>query len=214
MKAFWQSLKSLYGIVSVLTLVIGSFGAFCVSVIIPSAPAWVTALVFAVSFIFGFLYGSFGAVNRADLEAKMAEIGAKAEVEKAYETERARVEAEAEVKRRNLADIAEAERRAKERRENDYFRSRIKSLEFDDKVLLWLIYSGNEYKVNNDKCLQDIDDILRTLETEDYIEPETVDFDVTAYRVTDECRSLIAANDDLFKNAREKSEDDLICRMF
>ena len=84
MKALWQSLKSLYGVVSLLTLIIGSFGAFGISVIIPSASPWVSVAIFATSFVAGFLYGSFGADKRAEIETK-----------KAYETERARVETEA-----------------------------------------------------------------------------------------------------------------------
>ena len=72
MKALWQSLKSLYGIVSALTLVIGTVGVFGISVVVPSAPPWVSALIFAVSFIAGFLYGSFGADKRSEVEAKKA----------------------------------------------------------------------------------------------------------------------------------------------
>lgn len=103
MKTLWQSLKSLYGVVSFLTLIIGSFGAFGISVVIPSAPPWVSAVIFAVSFIAGFLYGSFGADRRAEIETK-----------KAYETERARVETEAAERRRDLASAAEADRKARD----------------------------------------------------------------------------------------------------
>lgn len=120
MKALWQSLKSLYGIVSALTLAIGTVGVFGISVVVPSAPPWVSALIFAVSFIAGFLYVSFGADKRSEVEAK-----------KAYETERARIETEAAEKRRDLASIADAERKAKEDRNNRSFRNAREKSEAD-----------------------------------------------------------------------------------
>lgn len=203
MKALWQSLKSLYGIVSALTLAIGTVGVFGISVVVPSAPPWVSALIFAVSFIAGFLYGSFGAEKRSEVEAK-----------KAYETERARIETEAAEKRRDLASIADAERKAKEDRNNRSFRDAIKNLEFHSKVLLWRVYSEGEYRVESGKCMPDICEMLDELNGEEYVETETVDFGVTAYRVTDETGHLISNNEDLFRNAREKSEADLICRLF
>lgn len=203
MKALLQSLKSLYGVVSALTLVIGTVGVFGISVVVPSAPPWVSALIFAVSFIAGFLYGSFGADKRAEIETK-----------KAYETERARVETEAAERRRDLISAADAEKKAMEEQKNRTFRREIKSLDFYNKVLLWHIYSNEEYRVESGKCLDDICDILNELMDSEYIEIETVDFGVTAYRTTDETRHCIERNEDLFRNAMKKSEGDLICRMF
>lgn len=203
MKTLWQSLKSLYGVVSFLTLIIGSFGAFGISVVIPSAPPWVSAVIFAVSFIAGFLYGSLGADRRAEIETK-----------KAYETERARVETEAAERRRDLASAAEADRKARDARNNQSFRDAIKCLDFDSKVLLWHVYSNGDYKVEPGACLQDICDILEELTDAEYIETETVDFGVTAYRATDETRGYIERNEDLFRNARKRDEGDLIRRMF
>lgn len=203
MKALWQSLKSLYGVVSALTLVIGTVGVFGISVVVPSAPPWVSALIFAVSFIAGFLYGSFGADKRAEIETK-----------KAYETERARVETEAAERRRDLISAADAKKKDMEEQKNRTFRREIKSLDFYNKVLLWHIYSNEEYRVESGKCLDDICDILNELMDSEYIEIETVDFGVTAYRTTDETRHCIERNEDLFRNAMKKSEGDLICRMF
>lgn len=203
MKALWQSLKSLYGVVSALTLVIGTVGVFGISVVVPSAPPWVSALIFAVSFIAGFLYGSFGADKRAEIETK-----------KAYETERARVETEAAERRRDLISAADAEKTAMDEQKNQTFRREIKSLDFYNKVLLWNIYSNEEYRVESGKCLDDICDILNELMDSEYIEIETVDFGVTAYRTTDETRHYIERNEDLFRNAMKRSEGDLICRMF
>lgn len=203
MKAIWQSLKSLYGVVSALTLVIGTVGVFGISVVVPSTPPWVSALIFAVSFIAGFLYGSFGADKRAEIETK-----------KAYETERARVETEAAERRRDLISAAEAKKKAMDERKNQTFRREIKSLDFYNKVLLWHIYSNGEYRIESGKCLDDICDILNELMDSEYIEIETVDFGVTAYRTTDETRHYIERNEDLFRNAMKKGEGDLICRMF
>ena len=62
--------------------------------------------------------------------------------------------------------------------------------------------------------MPDICEMLDELNGEEYVETETVDFGVTAYRVTDETGYLISNNEDLFRNAREKSEADLICRLF
>lgn len=57
-------------------------------------------------------------------------------------------------------------------------------------------------------------DILEELIDAEYIETETVDFGVTAYRATDETRGYIERNEDLFRNARKRDEGDLIRRMF
>lgn len=214
MKNFIRSLVSLRGVITTLTGLVGAFGTFGISLAIESVPPIGSAIVFVVAFIIGFLYGSFGADKQSELETKKAEIAAKADVERAYETERARVEAEAEVKRRNLADAAEAQRQEKKQRENDLFRALIKSLDFSSKVLLWRIYSDGEYKVKSGACLPEICDMLDELCDAEYIETETVDFGVTAYRVTDETKGLIGGNEDLFRNAKEKCENDLIRRLF
>lgn len=210
MKALWQSLKSLYGLLNLFVLVGGAVGAFGCSVLIPSAPPWAAAIVFAASYVIGFLSGSFGADKRADLETKKAEIAAKAEVEKAYEAERARVETEAEVKRKNLADVAKAQRREKEWRANNLFRALVKGLDFPSKVLLWHIYSMGELRIEEDACPYELDSMLNELESEEYIEHETVDFAVSAYCVCDDKRELICRNEDLFRHAREKAGDDLL----
>lgn len=202
-KAFFQSLKSLYGVVSFITLIIGSVGVFGISVVIPSVPPWASALVFAVSFILGFLYGSFGSDKMAEIETK-----------KAYETERARSEAEYRAKREERESASKREIEKRRKSENEYFRSLVKGMDFHDKVLLWLIYSGNEYEVDDHRYNPAIVDILKDLESEGYIEPETVDFGVTSYQVTDENRSLIEANEDLFRNAKGKTEEELIAMLF
>ena len=203
MKALWQSLKSLYGVVSLLTLIFGSFGTFGISVIIPSASPWVSVVIFAVSFVAGFLYGSFGADKRAEIETKTA-----------YETERARVETEAAEKRRDLAIAAAAEKKAKDDQRNQSFRREVKTLDFYDKVLLWHVYEVGEYTTWQGAQFQDICDILDDLTEAEYVETETVDFGSTAYCVTDETRSLIERNEDLFRNARKIGEDELMRRMF
>lgn len=210
MKALLQSLKSLYGVMNLFVLVAGTVGAFGCSVLIPSAPPWAAAVVFAVAYVSGFLSGSFGADKRADLETKKVEITARAEVEKAYETERARVEAEAEVKRRNLAAVVEAQRRDKEKRENNLFRALIKSLDFSSKVLLWHIYSEGELRIEEGACPYELDSVIRELESEEFIECETVDFGISAYCVCDDKRELMSNNEDLFRNARDKTVDDLL----
>lgn len=210
MKNFIRSLVSLRGVITTLTGLVGAFGTFGISLAIESVPPIGSAIVFVVAFIIGFLYGSFGADKQAELETKKAEIAAKADVERAYETERARVEAEAEVKRRNLADAAEAQRREKKQRENDLFRALIKSLDFSSKVLLWRIYSDGELRIEEGSCPHELDSVIRELESEEFIDCETVDFGISAYCVCDDKRELIGNNEDLFRHAREKTEDDLL----
>ena len=100
------------------------------------------------------------------------------------------------------------------KKRNRSFRSEIKTLDFYDKVLLWHVYEVGEYTTEQSAQFQDICDILNDLADAEYVEIETVDFGSTAYRVTDETRSLIERNEDLFRNARKNSGDDLIRRMF
>lgn len=210
MKNFIRSFVSLRGVVTTLTWLVGAFGTFGISLAIESVPPIGSAIIFAVAFVIGFLYGSFGADKRAELETKKAEIAAKAEIEKAYETERARVEAEAEVKRRNLADVAEAQRREKKQRENDQFRALIKSFDFSNKVLLWRIYSDGELRIEDGSCPHELDSVIRELESEEFIERETVDFGISAYCVRDDKKGLVGNNEDLFRHARDKAWDDLL----
>lgn len=236
MKELWQSLKSLYGVISFLMLIIGAFGAFGMSFVVPSAPPWASAIVFAAAFVIGFLCGSFGAGKRSDLEAKKADIAAKTEVEKAkvdakteiekakiaaraevesalekaYATERARIETEAAEKRRAMAIAAEAKRRSEEQRASDMFRLSIKSMEFSAKVLLWRIYATGELSTEEGSCPSELEDVMSELEAEGYIEQETVDFGVSAYRICDDKRRLIDENEDLFENAKAKTEDGLL----